>query len=214
MSLTQLFTNLLTLSYPSLARIPREYSITQQSNSNTGTEDEFSCSISEKRSRNAWGSCVEIFRDFKVIPKTEDEIVTITNEELNTRAGTKRQKPWIVVPNEEVGAIVTLQGILDTTATSMVVIPKLDNRWVIPLYGGDLDCSLDLGYSYRQKRQICVNQGCTFTNVKEGKCAPPSEEEKTRIEVKPIDWRRSRRTSDRVRNYRSTMNSLVRELFY
>ena len=127
-----------------------------------GTEDEFSCSISEKRSRNAWGSCVEIFRDFKVMPETEDEIVTISNEELNTRTGMKRQKPWIEVPNDEVGAIVSLQGILDTTATSIVVIPKLHNRFVLPLFGGDMDCSTDLGYAYRQKRQICINQGCTW----------------------------------------------------
>ncbi len=166
-----------------------------------GTEDEFSCSISEKRSRNAWGSCVEIFRDFKVMPETEDEIVTISNEDLNTRTGMKRQKPWIEVPNDEVGAIVSLQGILDTTATSIVVIPKLHNRFVLPLFGGDMDCSTDLGYAYRQKRQICINQGCTFTNVqkiKERTCAPPSEEEKALIKIEPIDWRRSKRTSDHV----------------
>ena len=125
-----------------------------------GAEDEFSCSISDTRARNAWGSCVEIFRDFK-INMAEHKTVTITNEELNTRTGTKRQKPWIEVPNDEVGAIVTLQGILDTTATSVVTIPKLHNRDVLPLFGGDMDCYIDPFYAYRQKRQICINQGCT-----------------------------------------------------
>ena len=149
-------------------------------------EDEFTCLVSDTRSRNAWGSCVEIFRDFKVSEGDEEDRI-ISNEMLNSRTGTKRQKPWIVVPNRIVGPIVTLQGILDTTSTSIKTIPKIDKKRVITRYGGTMSCTVpSFDYAIRQVKQICENQGCEYDTKTKNCVRSSSLTEENRFE--PIRW--------------------------